>query len=70
MATYTPELVEEISGVPADLLRSAARAFGSNIEKPDFKLGMIWSPENRESLEEFLGLPAPAMLWSEPATFE
>ena len=29
VATYTPELVEEISGVPADLLRSAARAFGS-----------------------------------------
>jgi predicted molibdopterin-dependent oxidoreductase YjgC len=29
LAAYTPELVEEISGVPADLLRGAARAFGS-----------------------------------------
>jgi len=42
--------------------RAAVRAFGSNIEKPDFKLGMIWSPENRESLEQFLGLPAPGVL--------
>ena len=42
--------------------RAAVRAFGSNIEKPDFKLGTIWSPENRESLAQFLGLPAPTLL--------
>ncbi len=29
LATYTPELVEEISGVPADKLREAARVFGA-----------------------------------------
>jgi formate dehydrogenase alpha subunit len=29
LAAYTPELVEEISGVPADKLREAARAFGT-----------------------------------------
>ncbi|RPI30587.1 MAG: formate dehydrogenase subunit alpha, partial [Actinomycetota bacterium] len=29
LATYTPELVEEISGVPADTLRAAARLFGA-----------------------------------------
>ena len=38
---------------------AAVRAFGSGIEKPEFKLGMIWSAENKESLEQFLGLPAP-----------
>jgi signal transduction histidine kinase/ActR/RegA family two-component response regulator len=42
--------------------RAAARAFGSQFEKPDIKLGSIWSPENRESLVQFLGLPAPATL--------
>jgi signal transduction histidine kinase/ActR/RegA family two-component response regulator len=42
--------------------RAAVRAFGSKIEKPDVKLGTIWSPDNRESLAQFLGLPAPAML--------
>ena len=42
--------------------RAAARAFGSNIEKPDFKLGTIWSQQNRESLAQFLGLPAPTLL--------
>ena len=42
--------------------RAAVRAFGSQIEKPDAKLGTLWSPENRESLVQFLGLPAPAML--------
>ncbi|HXR05977.1 MAG TPA: ATP-binding protein, partial [Candidatus Acidoferrum sp.] len=42
--------------------RSAVRAFGSNIEKPDVKLGTIWSQENRESLVQFLGLPAPTHL--------
>jgi signal transduction histidine kinase/CheY-like chemotaxis protein len=42
--------------------RAAVRAFGSQIEKPDVKLGTIWSPDNRESLAQFLGLPAPAML--------
>ena len=41
--------------------RAAVRAFGTAIEKPDFKLGMIWSPENRDSLEQFLGLPAPTL---------
>jgi len=29
LAAYSPELVEEISGVPADKLREAARAFGT-----------------------------------------
>ncbi|MEE4274699.1 MAG: formate dehydrogenase subunit alpha [Thermoleophilia bacterium] len=29
LAAYTPEMVEEISGVPADTLREAARLFGS-----------------------------------------
>jgi signal transduction histidine kinase/CheY-like chemotaxis protein len=42
--------------------RAAARAFGSNIEKPDTKLGTIWSPENRDSLAQFLNLPAPTLL--------
>ena len=42
--------------------RAAVRAFGSNIEKPDTKLGTIWSPENRDSLAQFLSLPAPTLL--------
>ena len=42
--------------------RAAARAFGSNIEKPDTKLGTIWSPENQDSLAQFLSLPAPTLL--------
>jgi signal transduction histidine kinase/ActR/RegA family two-component response regulator/PAS domain-containing protein len=42
--------------------RAAVRAFGSQIEKPDVKLGTIWSSENRESLVQFLGLPAPTLL--------
>jgi signal transduction histidine kinase/ActR/RegA family two-component response regulator len=42
--------------------RAALRAFGSNIEKPGVKLGTIWSQENRESLVQFLGLPAPTHL--------
>ena len=57
-----PALLVRKNGQVIRANRAAVRAFGSNIEKPDFKLGMIWSPENRESLEEFLGLPAPATL--------
>jgi signal transduction histidine kinase/ActR/RegA family two-component response regulator/PAS domain-containing protein len=57
-----PALLVRKNGQVVRANRAAVRAFGSNIEKPDFKLGMIWSPENRESLEEFLGLPAPATL--------
>jgi signal transduction histidine kinase/CheY-like chemotaxis protein len=57
-----PALLLRKNGQVVRANRAAARAFGSNIEKPDFKLGMIWSPENRESLEEFLGLPAPETL--------
>ena len=41
--------------------RAAVRAFGSSVEKMDYKLGSIWSSENRESLEQFLSLPAPTM---------
>jgi signal transduction histidine kinase/ActR/RegA family two-component response regulator len=41
--------------------RAAVRAFGSIIEKPETRLGTIWSPENRETLAEFLGLPAPTV---------
>jgi signal transduction histidine kinase/CheY-like chemotaxis protein/PAS domain-containing protein len=57
-----PALLLRKNGQVLRANRAAARAFGSNIEKPDFKLGMIWSPENRESLEQFLALPAPATL--------
>jgi signal transduction histidine kinase/ActR/RegA family two-component response regulator len=42
--------------------RAAVRAFGSQIDQPDTRLGTIWSPENRESLEQFLSLPAPSAL--------
>ncbi|HXR06037.1 MAG TPA: ATP-binding protein [Candidatus Acidoferrum sp.] len=42
--------------------RAAVRAFGSNMEKPEAKLGTIWSPENRDSLAQFLALPAPTQL--------
>ncbi|MGD1086676.1 MAG: PAS domain-containing protein [Verrucomicrobiota bacterium] len=40
--------------------RAAVRAFGSGVEKQDVKLSAIWSPENRDSLEQFLSLPAPS----------
>jgi signal transduction histidine kinase/PAS domain-containing protein/ActR/RegA family two-component response regulator len=42
--------------------RAAVRAFGALIEKPDAKLGPIWSHDNRDSLVQFLGLPAPTLL--------
>ncbi len=42
--------------------RAAVRAFGSIIEKPEARLGTIWSPENRDSLAQFLVLPAPTLL--------
>lgn len=40
--------------------RAAVRSFGSGIENPDVKLTSIWSPENKDSLEQFLSLPAPS----------
>ncbi len=42
--------------------RAAVRAFGATIEKPDAKLGTIWSQENQDSLVQFLALPAPTLL--------
>jgi signal transduction histidine kinase/ActR/RegA family two-component response regulator len=57
-----PALLLRKNGQVVRANRAAVRAFGSGIEKPEFKLGMIWSAENKESLEQFLGLPAPALL--------
>ncbi|HZM04612.1 MAG TPA: ATP-binding protein, partial [Candidatus Saccharimonadales bacterium] len=39
--------------------RAAVRAFGSGIEKEDAQLSAIWSPQNRDSCQQFLNLPPP-----------
>jgi signal transduction histidine kinase/ActR/RegA family two-component response regulator len=57
-----PAFLLQKDGLVLRANRAAARAFGSNIEKPDTKLGTIWSPENRDSLAQFLSLPAPTLL--------
>jgi|GEM_PF-218278 signal transduction histidine kinase/ActR/RegA family two-component response regulator len=41
--------------------RAAVRAFGGGVENQDVKLSAIWSPENQDSLEQFLSLPAPTV---------
>jgi signal transduction histidine kinase len=40
--------------------RAAVRAFGSAIEKQEGNLGLIWSPQNADSAQQFLNLPPPA----------
>jgi signal transduction histidine kinase/ActR/RegA family two-component response regulator len=57
-----PALLLRKNGQVVRANRAAVRAFGSHIEKPDVKLGTVWSPENRDSLEQFLSLPAPTLL--------
>ena len=57
-----PALLLRKNGQVVRANRAAVRAFGSSIEKPDFKLGTIWSAENKETLEQFLSLPAPGLL--------
>jgi len=57
-----PAFLVRKSGQVLRANRAAVRAFGATIEKPDARLGTIWSPDNRDSLVQFLGLPAPTLL--------
>lgn len=40
--------------------RAAVRAFGPGIEQEESQLGAIWSPQNRDTWQQFLNLPSPA----------
>jgi nitrogen-specific signal transduction histidine kinase len=55
-----PCLLVHIHGKVLRANRAAIRAFGSGIEREDGNLGMIWSPQNRDSAQHFLNLPPAA----------
>ncbi len=55
-----PCLLVHINGKVLRANRAAIRAFGSGIEQDDGNLGIIWSPQNRDSAQHFLNLPPPA----------
>ncbi len=55
-----PCILVHVHGKVLRANRSAIRAFGSGIEREDGNLGMIWSPQNRDSAQHFLNLPPPA----------
>jgi signal transduction histidine kinase len=55
-----PCLLVHIHGKVLRANRAAIRAFGSGIEREDGNLGMIWSPQNRDSAQHFLNLPPSA----------
>jgi len=52
-----PCLLVHMHGKVLRANRAAIRAFGSGIERGDGNLGMIWSPQNRDSAQNFLHLP-------------
>jgi nitrogen-specific signal transduction histidine kinase/CheY-like chemotaxis protein len=52
-----PCLLVHIHGKVLRANLAAIRAFGSGIERGDGNLGMIWSPQNRDSAQHFLNLP-------------
>jgi nitrogen-specific signal transduction histidine kinase len=52
-----PCLLVHIHGKVLRANRAAIRAFGAGIEREDGNLGMIWSPQNRDSAQHFLNLP-------------
>jgi signal transduction histidine kinase/ActR/RegA family two-component response regulator/PAS domain-containing protein len=70
-AKSEPEFLLQEADWPAVILRkngevvrgnrAAVRAFGTAIEKPGTRLGIIWSPENKDTLAQFLSLPAPTV---------
>jgi signal transduction histidine kinase len=52
-----PCLLVHIHGKVLRANRAAVRAFGSGIEKEDGNIAMIWSPQNRDSAQNFLNMP-------------
>jgi signal transduction histidine kinase/CheY-like chemotaxis protein len=55
-----PCLLVHIHGQVLRANLAAIRAFGGGIEREDGNLGNIWSPQNRDSAQQFLNLPPPA----------
>ena len=56
-----PALVLRKNGDMLRANRAAVRSFGAAIEKPGAKLASLWSAENKDSLVQFLALPAPTV---------
>jgi signal transduction histidine kinase/ActR/RegA family two-component response regulator/PAS domain-containing protein len=56
-----PALVLRKNGEMLRANRAAVRSFGAAIEKPGAKLASLWSAENKDSLVQFLALPAPTV---------
>ncbi len=55
-----PSLLVHLYGKVLRANLAALQAFGSAIEREDGNLGMIWSPQNCDSAQQFLNLPPAA----------
>ncbi len=53
-----PAMLVQKTGKIVQANRAAVRAFGPSIERDEAQFGAIWSPENKESANQFLNLPA------------